>query len=109
MHSAASAFLQRYHHHGRDGGKHAPGPPPLPPLLAGVAKQLPKVAGLDVAEGWDPPTRTLPWAPVSVWEGSAMVDDVDARKVSMADIVDKCVRPCVLACVRACMRACVRA
>ena len=93
MHDAASRFLQ------------AAGGPPLPPLL--TPRQLPKFPGMDVAEGWDAPTRTLPWSPVSEWTHSTTVDDVDASKVSWADIVDKYIsvgRPVV---IKGALRDCV--
>ena len=96
MRAAASRFLQEH------------GGPELPPLLRSVARQLPKVEGLDVATGWDPTTRTLPWAPVSVWTKSLLVDDVDASQVTMADIVDKYIsagRPVV---IKGALRNCVK-
>ena len=52
-----------------------------------------------MATGWDPTTRTLPWAPLAQWNGSTVVDDVDASKVSMSDIIDKYIsigRPVVI-------------
>ena len=95
MHEATDLYLQ------------ARGGPGLPPLLVGTPRQLPKVPGLDVAEGWDPTSRTLPWSPLANWTGSSVVDDVDATTVSMADIVDKYVtvgRPVV---IKGALRNCV--
>ena len=82
MHAAASEFLRLH------GGRGDEALPALPPRR--TPKQLPKVQGMDVATGWDATTRTLPsWGPLSAWHGSDLVDDVDARDVSMIDIVRK--------------------
>jgi len=93
MHDAASKYLQ------------ARGGPALPPLLK--ARQLDKFPGMDAAEGWDPTSRTTSWEPLSEWDGTDKIDDVDASEVSWADIVDKYIsvgRPVV---IKGALRDCV--